>query len=153
MAMQDPSCICELRQSFEQCWILNSLSKARDWTWVLTEIISGPSLTHWATVGTTNYHRFWLGNKVRWLLHFCCCCCFGVAAMAYGSSQARHWIGATAAGLHHSHNNTRPEMHLWLYHSSRQCQIPNLLNEARDWTHILMNSSWICFCCTTMGNP
>ena len=32
---------------------------------------------------------------------------------AYGSSQARGWIGAAAAGLCHSHNNTRSELHLW----------------------------------------
>ena len=28
--------------------------------------------------------------------------------MAYGSSQARGWIGAAAAGLHHSHSKTDP---------------------------------------------
>ena len=39
--------------------------------------------------------------------------------MAYGSSQARGRIGATAAGL---------------YHSSWQCQILNPLSEARDQT-------------------
>ena len=29
--------------------------------------------------------------------------------MAYGGSQARGLIGAIAAGLHHSHSNTRPD--------------------------------------------
>jgi len=33
--------------------------------------------------------------------------------MAYGSSQARGWIGATAAGLRHSHNNMGSEPCLW----------------------------------------
>ena len=32
--------------------------------------------------------------------------------MAYGSSQARGQIGATAASLHHSHSNTRSQPHL-----------------------------------------
>ena len=32
---------------------------------------------------------------------------------AYGSSWARGWIRATAAGLHHSHSNTGSEPHLW----------------------------------------
>ena len=32
-----------------------------------------------------------------------------------------------------------------LHHSSRQCQILNPLSEARDRTHILMDSSQICF--------
>ena len=31
---------------------------------------------------------------------------------AYGSSQARDGIGATAAGLHHSHGNAGSEPHL-----------------------------------------
>ena len=36
-AMQDPSCICNLHHSSRQCQILNLLSKARDWTCILTE--------------------------------------------------------------------------------------------------------------------
>ena len=32
---------------------------------------------------------------------------------AYGSSSSRDWIGAAAAGLCHSHSNTRSEAHLW----------------------------------------
>ena len=38
-----------------------------------------------------------------------------------------------------------------LYHSSRQCQIPDPLSEARDQTHNLMDTSQIRFHCTTMG--
>ena len=40
-----------------------------------------------------------------------------------------------------------------LYHSSRQHQIPSPLSEARDKTHILMNTSQICFLCATVGTP
>ena len=29
-AVQDPSCVCDLHHSSEQCWILNPLSEARD---------------------------------------------------------------------------------------------------------------------------
>jgi len=32
--------------------------------------------------------------------------------MAYGSSQARGGVGATAAGLHHSHRNSESKPHL-----------------------------------------
>ena len=32
--------------------------------------------------------------------------------VVYGSSQARGQIKAVAAGLHHSHSNTRSELHL-----------------------------------------
>ena len=34
---------------------------------------------------------------------------FRAATKAYGGSQARGQIRATAAGLHHSHSNPRPE--------------------------------------------
>ena len=40
-----------------------------------------------------------------------------------------------------------------LYHSSWQCQIPEPLSEARDQTHILMDTSQIHFCCPTRGTP
>ena len=36
---------------------------------------------------------------------------FKAAPMAYGGSQARGPIGATAASLHHSHSNTRSLTH------------------------------------------
>ena len=35
---------------------------------------------------------------------------FRATPMAYGGSQARGQIGATAAGLHHSHSNARSEL-------------------------------------------
>ena len=40
-----------------------------------------------------------------------------------------------------------------LHQSSWQCQIPYLLNEARDGTHILMDTSWSHYCWSTTGNP
>ena len=47
---QDPSHICDLYHSSWQCWILNPLSEARDWTCILMDT----SQVHyrWATVGT-----------------------------------------------------------------------------------------------------
>ena len=38
-AMQDPSCICDLRRSSWPCRILNRLIEARDWTHVLLDTI------------------------------------------------------------------------------------------------------------------
>ena len=38
---------------------------------------------------------------------------FKAAPEAYGSSQARAWIKAVAAGLHHSHSNVGSEPCLW----------------------------------------
>ena len=41
-----------------------------------------------------------------------------------------------------------------LHHRSWQCWIPDPLWEARDWTHILVDTSWIHFCCTVnRGTP
>ena len=69
---------------------------------------------------------------------------------AYGSSQVRGQIGATAVGLTH-----RDLSHIcYLYHSSWQCRILNPLIKARYWTHTLMDilfrfiGHW-----ATMGNP
>ena len=44
--------------------------------------------------------------------HFVCLFVFMAAPEAYGSSQARGQIGAAAAGLCHSHSNTRSKPHL-----------------------------------------
>ena len=41
----------------------------------------------------------------------------------------------------------------YIHHNSRQHRIPSPLNEARDRTHILMDTSWIRFHCTTAGTP
>ena len=40
-----------------------------------------------------------------------------------------------------------------LHHSSPKRQIPDPLIEAKDRTRILMDSSWIRFCCATAGTP
>ena len=80
-------------------------------------------------------------------------CLFRATSAAYGVSQARGLIGAVATGY------TRATV-MWdlshicdLHHSSQQCQILNPLSKARDPTHILMDTSKIHFCCTTMGTP
>ena len=41
-ATPDMSRICKLHQSLWQPWILNPLSKARDWTCILMDTMSGP---------------------------------------------------------------------------------------------------------------
>ena len=38
---------------------------------------------------------------------------FRAAPEAYGGSQARGPVGATTAGLYHSHSSARSELHLW----------------------------------------
>ena len=66
---------------------------------------------------------------------------FRAALVAHGISQARGWIGAIAATLHHSHGN------------SRQRWILNPLRKARDWTPVLMDTSRVCYCWAIMGTP
>ena len=43
---------------------------------------------------------------------------FRAACAAYGSSQARGRIGATAAGLRHSHSESGSELHLLTAHGN-----------------------------------
>ena len=62
----------------------------------------------------------------------------GAIPMAHGGSQARGWIGAAAAGLHHS---------------SQQHRILHPLSEARDWTHILMDTSRVHYHWAMKGTP
>ena len=59
----DPSHICDLHHSSQQCWILNLLSKARDWTWVLMDA----SQIHfcWVMMGTPDVF-FWCVCGRRW---------------------------------------------------------------------------------------
>ena len=71
----------------------------------------------------------------------------GAALETYGSSQVRGQIGATAIAT------PEPSQICNLHHSSRQCQILNLLNKARDQTHIPMDTSWIRYRWATIGNP
>ena len=72
---------------------------------------------------------------------------------AYGGSQARAPITATAAGLHHSHSNAGSSLGCDLHCSSRQHRILNPLGESRDGTHNLMVPSRIRFCCATTETP
>ena len=61
--------------------------------------------------------------------------------MAYGSSQARDQLEATAAGLHHPTAMWDPSHVCDLHHSSWQPWILNPLSDARNQTHILVDTS------------
>ena len=75
---------------------------------------------------------------------------FRAAPTAYGSSQARSQIGATAA----SHSNAKIQAMSTNYTTAHgNGQIRNPRSEARDQTHILMDTSRICFHFTTMRMP
>ena len=76
---------------------------------------------------------------------------FKAAPTAHGSSQARCHIGVMAAGLHHSHSNTGSEPCLWP--TPQLTAMPDPWPRARNRTHILMDTSQICFHCSTMETP
>ena len=67
---------------------------------------------------------------------------FRATPAAYGTYQGRGRMGTAAAGLCHSHSNTRSKLHLGLT-PQWQCQILNPLSEARDQICILMDTSWV----------
>ena len=54
---------------------------------------------------------------------------FRATPSAYGGSQARGWIGAVTAGLHHSHSNARCLLHI-------------KLGWAGDWTCVPVLPRW-----------
>ena len=62
-AMPDPSHICDLHWSSQQCWILNPLSRARNCTCVLMD--TSQVRYCWATVGTPGVHCQ-LNNHFTW---------------------------------------------------------------------------------------
>ena len=93
------------------------------------------SLSCYATVGTAILQSF----------YFIFCLFLGPHPTAHGSSQARGRIRAAAAGLHHSNSNTRSKHICDLHCNSWQHQILNPLRETRDQTHVLMDTSRICY--------
>ena len=52
-------------------------------------------------------------------------------------------IRAAAAGLHHSRSNAGSELHLRPIPNLTQRQILSPLSEARDGTHILIDTNWV----------
>ena len=78
---------------------------------------------------------------------------FRATSVAYGSSQARDWIRASVTSLCYSHSNSRSEPCLWptLQLVATQILIP--LTKARNWTCILMDTSWVHFRWATTGTP
>ena len=70
-------------------------------------------------------------------------CLFRAAPPAFGSSQARGYIGAPAAGLHHSHSNSGSEPHLRPTPYLMQHQIFTPLSKARNQIRILMDTSQV----------
>ena len=73
--------------------------------------------------------------------------------MPYGSSQARTGVGAAAAGLHHSHSNTGSDLCLQPTPQLIATPDPQPTDQGQGSDCFLMDTSQICFCCTTTGTP
>ena len=78
-------------------------------------------------------------------------CLFRAAPMAYASSQARGRIGAAAASLSHSHNNTRSQPSLQPTLLAMLDPCPG--SSAGDQTCILMDASQVLNLLSTMETP
>ena len=126
----DLSHVWDQHHSSWQRLILNPLSEARDRTHNL--MVPSQIHFHWAMMGTPPsglYSKVIYSVKPSlnqtisnckpptslllhcFLDHFCFCL-FRATPAAYGNSQAKGQIGATAAGLHHSHGSSGSEAHL-----------------------------------------
>ena len=68
---------------------------------------------------------------------------FRAAPAAHGSSQARGWIGAAGTSLHHSHSNTRSQLHPRPTPQLMTVWILNPPSKARDRNLILMDSNCV----------
>ena len=75
------------------------------------------------------------------------------APLAYGGSQAKGPIGATAGGLATATSTTDLSHICDLHHSTWQRQILNSPSKAREGTRNHMVPSQTCFRCATMGTP
>ena len=73
--------------------------------------------------------------------------------VAYGGSQARGQIGASAAGLHHSHSNVKSELCLWPTPQLMATWDPDPLIEVRDRTQVLLDTSQVPYHWATTGTP
>ena len=84
------------------------------WVWGSNSHLCS-NLNHWSQILNPLCH-----SRAPWMyvlylsvcLSVCLCRLFRAAPAAYGSSQARGWIGTPAASLHHSHSNARLELNL-----------------------------------------
>ena len=63
-AMPDLSHICDLHHSSRQCWSLNPLREAMDWTRILMD--TSRICFHWVTTGSPNiiWYCLYVGSKI-----------------------------------------------------------------------------------------
>ena len=78
----------------------------------------------------------------------------GAVPTTYGGSQARGRIGAITLAYDTATAIWDPSHICNLYTMAHgNAGSPDPLSKARDWTHVVMDISFICFHFTTMGTP
>ena len=110
---------------------------ARDWTRTTAGTCATAAATPdpWLIAPHVSFHIINFFSFSFYLL--------GLAPSAYGISWARSQIRDAAASRHYSHGNAG---------SKQQRRILNPLSKAKDWTHILMDTSWVLNLLSHNGN-
>ena len=101
--MQDLSHICNLNHSSRQRQIPDPLNTEQG------RVLNPHPHGYWSDLFPL-YHSGNSDSQLFIYLFIYFFLLFRSAHSAYGSSQARGPVGAVAAGLHHSHSNTRSEL-------------------------------------------
>ena len=114
MATQDPSQVCNLHHSSQQCQILNPRSKARDQT--CNFMVPSWICFRCARMGTPLKACFCVSLFIIRANASVSLLCW-LFAISWAAPTARGQIGAIATGLCQSHSNIRSELCL-LHHSS-----------------------------------
>ena len=108
--MPDPSHVCDLHHSSQQCWILNPLDQTRlgikPASWFLVGFVSAVPWWELLTISFNLSFSFFL---FFFFLSFCLFAISQATPAAYGGSQARGPIGAVATCLYQSHSNAGSE--------------------------------------------
>ena len=102
------------------------------------------------------YTTFVIKNIFQYQNHmgqyYCCCYCF-LGPHPWHMEVPRLGVELELQLLAYTTATATPDLSRVcnLHHSSRPCQILNPLSEARDWTHVLMDTSQIHFHWATTG--
>ena len=135
-------------------WIDQGWPQRRDSQFHLGRVLQAKLLE-----GTGKYFRRklipWYSTQGPLLLFVCFCFFpfFKATPVACGSSQARGRTGAAVARLCHSHSNTKiwAKSATYATHGNARSLL-NPLSETRDWSHILMDISWVLNLLSHNGN-
>ena len=86
--------------------------------------------------------------------YFCFCLLFRAIPTVYGGSQARGQIGAAAAVLCHSHSHSHTGSELCLRPTPQLTAMPDPYPTewSQDWTHTLIDTSWVRYPLSYSGN-